>query len=247
MSEEFFIGWQGKAPEKTGRFLKGITLVLIVTVLVLAAVVPSLQETVAKDANFDFGKETAFEGILLKNPVPMLIGADNQIYYLVNPLKFGFDPKLAAEFHLNRVSLRGTRIWREDEEMIEVVPNSIERTGDPAPARHPLGRETELGEVTLEGEIVDSKCYLGVMNPGNLKPHRACAVNCIQGGIPPVFLVRDEDGRASYLLLVDEQGRALNEHILKLVAEPVQATGKLKKLGKQLILYANPDRILLKE
>jgi hypothetical protein len=29
--------------------------------------------------------------------------------------------------------------------------------------------------MTLTGEIVDSKCYLGVMNPGQGKVHRDCA------------------------------------------------------------------------
>ena len=28
-------------------------------------------------------------------------------------------------------------------------------------------------------------CFLGVMKPGRSKPHRACAVRCISGGIPP--------------------------------------------------------------
>lgn len=55
-----------------------------------------------------------------------------------------------------------------------------------------------LGEFTLQGEIVDSKCYLGVMRPGNTKTHRACAVRCIAGGVPPVLLVRDAQGDAMY-------------------------------------------------
>ena len=35
-----------------------------------------------------------------------------------------------------------------------------------------LASAVDFGEVTLAGEIVDSKCYLGVMNPGNGKVHR---------------------------------------------------------------------------
>jgi hypothetical protein len=56
-----------------------------------------------------------------------------------------------------------------------------------------------LGTQTLIGEIVDSKCYLGVMNPGALIPHRACAIRCISGGIPPVLLVRQSDRSAALL------------------------------------------------
>jgi hypothetical protein len=43
----------------------------------------------------------------------------------------------------------------------------------------------------LRGEIVDTKCYLGVMTPGEDKVHRGCAVRCISRGVPPAFLVRD--------------------------------------------------------
>ena len=46
---------------------------------------------------------------------------------------------------------------------------------------------TDLDTFTLIGEIVDSKRYLGVMNPGNGKVHRDCAVRCLSGGIPPIF------------------------------------------------------------
>jgi len=44
---------------------------------------------------------------------------------------------------------------------------------------------TSLGTQTLVGEIVDSKCFLGVMNPGQLTTHRACAIRCISGGVRP--------------------------------------------------------------
>ena len=46
MSDEFFIGWQGKAPEKTGRFLKRVVIAGLVVALGLAAAVPALQKTV---------------------------------------------------------------------------------------------------------------------------------------------------------------------------------------------------------
>ena len=242
MSEEFFIGWQGKAPEKTGRFLKMLTVAAVVIAVGVAAVLPALQRTVSEDARFEFGNLREFSGILVKEPVPMLIGDEQVVYFLVNPLKHGFDAELAAKHHLKRVTMKGTRIYRSDQEMIEAVPSSVQATDAPAASSHPLGAIGDLGEATLKGEIVDSKCYLGVMNPGNLKPHRACAINCIQGGIPPVLLVRDREGQASYVLLVDEDGGSLNAEILNFVAEPVRVKGRLKKLGSQFILYTNPER-----
>ena len=36
--------------------------------------------------------------------------------------------------------------------------------------------ETALGEATYRGEILDSKCWFGAMQPGQGKPHKSCAV-----------------------------------------------------------------------
>ena len=122
--------------------------------------------------------------------------------------------------------------------MIEVVPNSFKETDESPsallPSTIPLGRQT------LVGEIVDSKCFLGVMNPGQLTPHRACAIRCISGGVPPVLLVRQKDGPAIYLLLVSSDGKPVNKQVLDLVAEPVEITGEVDRQGELLILKADP-------
>ena len=87
---------------------------------------------------------------------------------------------------------------------------------------------------------MDSKCFLGVMNPGQLTPHRACAIRCISGGVPPMLLVRQSDGSAIYLLLVSSGGKAVNKQVLDLVAEPVEITGEVERQGELLILRADP-------
>ena len=95
--------------------------------------------------------------------------------------------------------------------------------------------------MTLVGEIVDSKCFLGVMKPGNSKPHRACAARCISGGIPPVLLVRDKQGNPTYFLLVSSAGESVNDAVLDLVAEPVEITGRVMRHGDLLVLHADPE------
>ncbi len=97
-----------------------------------------------------------------------------------------------------------------------------------------------LGKQTLAGEIVDSKCFLGVMNPGQLTPHRACAIRCISGGVPPVLLVRQNDGPAICLLLVSAEGKPVNKQVLDRVAEPLEITGEVERQGELLILRAAP-------
>jgi len=87
---------------------------------------------------------------------------------------------------------------------------------------------------------VDSKCFLGVMNPGQLTPHRACAIRCISGGVPPVLLVRQKDGQAIYLLLDSAESKPVNKEVLELVAEPVEITGEVEQQGELLIMRADP-------
>ncbi len=112
--------------------------------------------------------------------------------------------------------------------MIELLPGSLApAAGDGVPAT-----ALDLGPVQLTGEIADSKCYFGVMNPGNGKVHRGCAVRCISGGIPPAFLVRDAGGRTMTMLLAD-----LKPELLEHVAEPITLRGRLTRSEGRLILH----------
>jgi hypothetical protein len=79
------------------------------------------------------------------------------------------------------------------------------------------------------------------MNPGHTKPHRECASLCIRGGIPPLFIAKDSDGRDVHLWLVSEKGEPVNQQVLDFVAEPIEITGQIKRSGDQLYLYANPQ------
>ena len=85
--------------------------------------------------------------------------------------------------------------------MIEMnEPASFESLGKPIEPG-PGDRITDLGVTVLTGELVDTKCYYGVMRPAVGKVHRACAVRCLSGGIPPGLLVRDREGNATVVLL----------------------------------------------
>jgi hypothetical protein len=87
-------------------------------------------------------------------------------------------------------------------------------------------RRTE--HTTLAGEIVDSKCYLGAMKPGDGKGHKACAVLCISGGIPPMLVSAsgsESERTVSYYLLVGASGQPMNARVLPFVAEAVEVSG----------------------
>lgn len=122
--------------------------------------------------------------------------------------------------------------------MVQITPGSITVT-DAAPA----GSETieHLGTVTLTGEIVDSKCYLGVMNPGQGKVHRDCAARCISGGIPPIFVTSDAHDQ---FLLVGLDGRALGRNALReFIAEPITIEGERLQTGSTQLLKIDPKAL----
>lgn len=256
MNDEFYIGWQEKAPQQTAKIVRSAVICFLLVAVVIAAVIGFSQQLIGRSV-FEWGKVKEFSGVLKASPVPHLVFADDattRFYYLVRPWKFGFDPELAAKFDGQQVTLRGTLIYRDDQAMIEVERGSVE-LGRRASSRDPVVSNesgarvnlrppdeiVSLGEQTFVGEIVDSKCFLGVMNPGQLKPHRACAVRCISGGVPPVLLVREVDGTARYLLLVSRDGKPVNQKVLELVAKPVRITGELVRQGEMRVLRAEPS------
>src|SRR6266849_3644667 len=139
------------------------------------------------------------------------------------------------------VQLRGTKIYRDNQTMLELAGGSISLKRNSTQSQPP---SQELGIFELLGEIVDSKCYLGVMNPGSGKVHRDCAVRCISGGIPPVFATNDFNGSPAILLLTDLHQKPLpKETFLRLVAQPVRIHGSVVKTGETLYLKTGPSAI----
>ncbi len=94
-----------------------------------------------------------------------------------------------------------------------------------------------LGEVSLVGEILDSKCWFGAMRPANGKIHKACASLCIRGGIPPAFFARGSNGQEA-LMIMTSGGSPYGPGLLALVADPVHIRGKVQRVGDLLVLDA---------
>lgn len=250
MSDEFYLGWEGKAPAALGRYVRRAALALVLGSLILGALLASAQRTVETSV-FEWGRIREFHGILQANPVPHLLvhrpaGAPAaqafSTYHLVNPFKFGLDPAAARALDGRRVRLSGTLIHRDHQMMIEVVPGSLQAASPGASSSLP-SPSVSLGEATLVGEIVDSKCYLGVMNPGRFIPHRACAIRCVSGGIPPMLVVSQLNAPPLCYLLVARDGGRLNQAVLGLIAEPVSVTGEVRRQGDLLTLLADPSEI----
>ena len=226
---EFYVGYL-PIPVGLKKAVRRVVMALGVLLTLVAAVLIVGQNPFSA-STFEFQQYRDFRGTLLTEPYPALaIRGQEPPWLLVGPGKHGVGD--LRQWSGREVALKGERIFRAsgraEDHMIELVPGSLTAS---SAGLHANGHE-DLGEVQLTGEIVDSKCYFGVMNPGLGKVHRDCAVRCISGGIPPAFLVRDADGSSVTLLLATWK-RELLEHI----AEPVTIRGRLSRSAGRLTLY----------
>jgi len=234
---EFYVGYAPKMPAGLRVFVRKVVISFAAVAIAVAAVLLSGQMPFAK-STFEFGEARSLEGILETTPYPTLlvdrpgdVGSNSKYsrYLLVAPGKHGADLLLEG-LNSKRVHLKGELIYRGGQTMIEVQPASVQTLAntEPGPAQF-----HSLGKITATGEIVDSKCYLGVMNPGMGKVHRDCASRCISGGIPPIFVTTAGDK----FLLVDLEGEPFQRDALrKFIAEPISVQGELLQRGDSKFL-----------
>jgi hypothetical protein len=238
-SNDFYIGYLPRAPRTLARLI--VRTVVAVTGLGLAiGLVLVFGQQPFPRATFEFQQYRDFDGVVEANPYTALLvprpGASGEQaafsrYLLVGPGKHGADATVQG-IAGNQVSLRGSLIYRDGQTMIELVPGTVALRNSATAHQE---SETQLGPVTVTGEIVDSKCFLGVMNPGRTKVHRDCAARCISGGIPPMLATSD-----ALYLLVGADGRKLNREVLDMVAETIEVRGTALRSGETLTLRAEP-------
>ena len=235
---EFYVGYVPKAPAGISRMVRAVVIALMAIAVIGAFTFASVQRTFAP-AMFEYGKHRSFEGIIERRPFPTLLvkrpgspDSGSSHYLLVAEGKHGTDDVVSA-FEGKSVRLKGTLIYRGNQTMIEVVRGSIsvEGTAEALPAA-----EKMLGTFELSGEIVDGKCYLGVMNPGSGKVHRDCAARCLSGGVPILFATNNFRGEPAVLQLTDSDQKPLAKAtFLDHVGQPVRLKGTVVENGDTLI------------
>ncbi len=249
MSDEFFVGYLA-TPPATGRRMRRIAISLVASAAVVAMAL-AITTGPFDRSSYEYGQARDWQGIIEAAPVPVLIAsvpagpgspfAAIARYPLVAEGKHGASPMVEGQDGA-LVRLKGRRVSRGGTTMLEIVPGTLEllRRSLPADGRPaPASRIEDLGHARFSGEIVDSKCFLGVMNPGRLEVHRACAIRCISGGIPPMLFSRDDQGREAHLLLLDATGKPVNDRVLGVVARPVTLEGRLERRDDLHYLYVD--------
>lgn len=234
---DFYVGYLSKAPTELAKFVRRVVTLTLTAVAILSAILVVAQQRFSP-AVFEWQNERDFRGIIEEHPYPTLLmerpgqASSNRYprYLLVGLGKHGAEQDVRG-LDGKLVQLRGKLIYRAENTMIEVMPNSIVVQSTAGLT----GFVEEKGIATVRGEIVDSKCFSGVMNPGNGKVHRDCATRCLSGGVPPLLLESEPPNRL--ILLTGSAGEPLSRSIfLDKVAEPIVARGHLIARGNRLEL-----------
>ncbi len=229
MKEEFYIGYLEKMPAGLARFIRKVIVLLFVVVIVVALIVSFYQRGFLP-STYEYYRDTELTGTIISQPVPALQvnwGYDlqqNPIIKTIPIVAFGKigGGTLIRDFINTRVTVTGKLIYYDGKALLELSGPDPVKSASPQAAID-LPKPDYHAPVDLRGEIVDAKCFFGVMKPGHGKPHRSCAIRCISGGIPAVFRSQGKDGVPVYYL-IDEQSKS-NIAWDRYVGESVEITG----------------------
>ena len=250
--QDFYIGWMSKAPPGFAKHVKKVLLILFPAALIVAYLLSTSQNKFST-ASFEYGKLTEVKGIYYNNPIPMLKVFDKNNLSITIPLvgygKHGAETAImelekekGVSLNGKEVTLKGTLIYGDGKTLLQVDKNDDPIVNIGAESTVQL-QQKDLGTQTIRGEIIDPKCYFGVMKPGEGKVHRDCAIRCILGGIPPVLHVQNEKGESNYYLIVGPNGEKINEVLQDIVAEPVSIEARVVQQDDWIILYTGKENI----
>lgn len=238
-TDDFFVGYL-PTPARLSRWLRRVVMVIAAVVVMTAAIVAALQNDPGAGA-WALDDVRTWEGVLIARPYPMLrvtdAGGPVRTLLLVSEGKRGCAERLPA-FDCALVRIKGTLLERDGRQMIELLSadDGFELlSGDAPDEQLRITSSLQWREAELRGEIIDPKCRLGAMKPGEGKTHKACAALCLRGGIPPMFVSAGEADAPRYHLLVADahepiEGDALDA-VVSLVGDAVRVKGETARWG----------------
>ena len=237
--EDFYVGYL-----RMPRRLAYVTAALAVALFGLAAadvyLVAQLQQHPGPGRWEEHDR--TFDGVLTRDPYPTLwVMEDGRpiAHLLVADSKRSADTVLEAAAN-GPATVKGKLVDRDDVAGIRMIEISQGAVTVHSQAREQNITRASLGEASLKGEIVDSKCWLGVMRPGEGRVHKGCATVCILGGIPPVLVTRDGNGGMTAYVLTDADGQAIAPNAIQdVVGDPVSIAGRVERQGEMLYLRAD--------
>ena len=137
------------------------------------------------------------------------------------------------------VTATGVRIVREGCVILGIAKGDIKSNPTallPPQPMSPLSTKT----VELIGQVLDAQCFMGIMNPGYGRTHRACATQCIRGGQPVFFSLdinsaQETSGQGACsgqgYILASPNGGKINNQVLGDIAVPMILEARLENIG----------------
>ena len=260
-SEDYYIGWRDELPPGYSAFYRKLLLALALLLPMLTLVVVLFQRPF-NNHQFILGQVEEFTGVYHAVPVPFLVIDDADFpegiarqTLLVGFGKFGATSTMrdiqamTGRLDGKRLKLAGTLIYGDGHAVLELTNGTeslIEVVDD---QRVAALTGSSNGALQARGEVLDPKCFFGVMKPGEGKIHKSCAIRCISGGIPPVFrtpagpALEDGDTEYDYYILMDWEGYPLREEILPYVGQDVTISGQARQLGDWKLLFVGAGQL----
>jgi hypothetical protein len=245
-----FIGWL-PMPRAFARLLAPIAVAVIVVMMIAAGIVAKGHPSPGPGEWVD-DHVTTLEGIFYVVPYPMLrvpgasIGDPPETILIVGEGKHGAADR-TQPFDGRPVRVFGTVLQRDGRRMLELASteDAIRPVELPDSRITTLRRSAPipLGRVTLHGEIVDAKCYLGAMRPGTGVTHRGCAVLCLKGGIPPLFVARNAGAGPTTYLPVSESFGPMPEDLFDLAGRPVAVDVDVERCDDVFVIRLVRERV----
>ncbi len=246
----FYVGYLREAPKALVNFLRAIVFATFAGLVSVALLVVLSQRDFAT-STFEYGAYSELNGRLSARPYPMLRvssthGELSQSILLVNFGKRGVldiikdVQKELGDLEDFQFTLRGTLIYYNGKTALEMTDGResvVGWTKQPELKQRPY---QNLGKGTLTGEIVDPKCYLGVMKPATGKVHQSCARRCISGGIPPMLVYQNDRGQTRYMLVTDPEGNPLHDELNSFIGPYINISGEIERLDDWLIIKTDP-------
>lgn len=242
--DAFFVGYL-RTPRPLGIFFLVLVPLVLLALFALGATFVAAQKDVG-DGRFVF-MYAELAGHLETRPYPVLYlppsdeHPDGHGIVLSGLGKRGVIEEAAA-LDGRPVDVGGVFLTRGSNEMLQVGGAlGLQAAAEPGPEVVDFAPAREqLGQATLAGEVVDSKCYLGAMRPGEGKVHMACAGLCIMGGIPPMLVTWPAAGEPVVYLLAGPDGGLVDETVLRETGLYVRLTGQVERRADLLVFKVDP-------
>ena len=242
----FFVGYLG-IPKRLKGFLLKASLLLFAGFAaggVLAGV--SQDDPGQAGFRFDFGRQTV-SGVIEPLPYPVLHvteGNDRirtgRTVMLTGQGKNGVMGDV-TEFSGSVVNATGIILRRGALDMMQLAggKRGLKLTGqkDLPPASEPLGKWR------LQGEICDGKCLAGAMQPGRGLAHKACAILCVVGDIPPVFVSTQPVEGSEFLMIGGVDGGPLSQAAYGYIGKFIEVEAEIERRGDLLVMLVDPETI----